>query len=103
MECLCFGVTKMAKKKEEESKLKCVRCGFDKAECLEYVDYELLCQNCILLKHLEKERDSSNLSNLIATMEEEEDVGEAYEGTVTPIKGFTIFFTSDDVLMPGVA
>ena len=94
--------TKIAERKEEE-KFQCARCGFDKAECLEYVDYELLCQNCIYLKQSLKERDSKNLSDLIGTIEEEEDVGETYEGTVAPIKGFTVLLTADDILMPEVA
>ena len=93
----------IAKKKEEEGKLKCVRCGFNKAECLEYTPEGLMCQNCIYLRLSGKERDSRNLSDLIGAMEEDEDVGETYEGTVSPIKGFTVLLTSEDVLMPEVA
>jgi late competence protein required for DNA uptake (superfamily II DNA/RNA helicase) len=52
-------------KRKEEGELKCSRCGFTNADCLEYVDHELLCQNCIFLKMTEKERDTRNLGDLI--------------------------------------
>lgn len=94
---------KIAKKKEEESKLQCVRCGFNVAGCLEYTPEGLMCQNCIYIRLTEKERDARNLSNLIGTMEEDGDVGETYEGAVSPVKGFTVLLTSEDVLMPEVA
>ena len=97
---------KISKREKEEGKLKCVRCGFDKAECLEYTVEGLMCQNCIFLRMTEKEREAKNLSELIGKMEEgedEDDVGETYEGTRTPVKGFTIELTNTDILMPGVA
>ena len=88
---------------ERKSELKCVRCGFNVAECLEYTPEGLMCQNCIYVRLSEKERDSKNLGDLIDTIEEEGDVGETYEGTVSPVKGFTVLLTSEDVLMPEVA
>ena len=94
--------TKIVERKEE-GKFQCARCGFDKAECLEYVDCELLCQNCIYLKQSQKERDSKNLGDLIGELENEGDVEETYEGTVVPVKGFTVLLTESDVLMPEVA
>ena len=93
----------MKREKKKEDKLQCARCGFNKAECLEYVNCELLCQNCIYVRLSEKERDSRNLSDLIGELEEDGDVGETYEGTVAPIKGLTVLLTTDDVLMPEVA
>ena len=94
---------KIAERKEEEGKFQCARCGFNKAECLEYVDNELLCQNCIYLKQTLKERDIKNLGDLIGELENDDDVGETYEGTITPIKGFTVVLTAKDILMPEVA
>ena len=91
------------KEEEEEEKLKCVRCGFNKAECLEYTLEGLMCQNCIFLRLSEKERDSRNLGDLIGEIEGEDDVGETYEGTVAPYKGLTVMFSAEDVTMPEVA
>jgi late competence protein required for DNA uptake (superfamily II DNA/RNA helicase) len=91
------------RKEKEEEKLKCVKCGFEKAECLEYTPEGLMCQNCIFLRLSEKERDAKNLSDLIGKMEEEGDVDETYEGTVSPVKGFTVLLTSEDVLMQEIA
>ena len=99
-------MAKIADRKEKEGKLQCVRCGFNKAECLEYTPEGLLCQNCILLRMTQKEREAKNLSDLIGKMEEDEDdddVGETYEGTATPVKGFTIELTNTEILMPEVA
>ena len=90
-------------KRKDKEKFQCARCGFNKAECLEYVDHELLCQNCIYLKQTEKDRDVQNLQDLIETKIDDEDIEEEYGSFMKAPKGFTLEITNEDILIPKLA